>query len=77
MPERTKLEIEVERQQRKRPAGVFILFIILIIIIALLGFYTIKLRQEVLFKDKEIQRIKKECNEIRGKSEDAGSQTGK
>ena len=65
MPLRTQLEIDIEREQGKKPKSVYTLIIFLSISIATLGAYTIKLKYQLSKKEHEILVIEKNYNEER------------
>ncbi|MCK5286206.1 MAG: hypothetical protein KAI96_03270 [Thermodesulfovibrionia bacterium] len=63
MPERTQLEIDLEREQGKKPKTVYMLIIFLSVSIALLGAYTIKLRYQLSKKEHDVLLIERNYNE--------------
>lgn len=63
MSERSQLEIDLEREQGKKPKTVYILIIFLSMSIAVLGTYTIKLRHQLSKKEHDILLIEKHYNE--------------
>ncbi|NOZ69913.1 MAG: hypothetical protein GXP46_11900 [Deferribacteres bacterium] len=60
MPDKTRLELDIEHCERFRtPPGVKILIVFLVIAVFALGVYTFKLRQELAKKQQEIILLKK------------------
>ncbi len=60
MPDKTRLELDIEHRERFRtPPGVKLLVILLVIAVLGLGVYTFKLRQELAKKEHEIVLLKK------------------
>jgi hypothetical protein len=62
MGDKTRLEEDIERQQLKRPRGVYLLIILLSVSLGVLGAYTLKVKKELSTKQQEIILIKKNCN---------------
>jgi hypothetical protein len=63
MSDKTQLEMEIERQEMlKKSRGVFILVAILLICLVTAGAYTLKLRQDLSIKEKELSLTKYNCN---------------
>ena len=63
MPDKTQLEIDIEKKEQvRKPKIAFILIIFLSVGLVVLGIYTIKLKQELSFKEHEILLIKHNCN---------------
>lgn len=85
MPDKTRLEHEIERHEMYRTSfGVGLLIVLLITMLSVSGIYIYKLRQEIIRKDHEIIRIKenfqKEKTELLRKIKqfsDASNQQGK
>ncbi len=60
MPDKTRLELDIEHCERFRtPPGVRALIILLVIAVFALGVYAFKLRQELADKQQEIILLKK------------------
>ena len=63
MPDKTQLEIDIEKKEQvRKPNIAFILIIFLSVGLVVIGIYTIKLKQELSFKEREILLIKHNCN---------------
>ncbi len=59
MPDKTRLELDIEHLERFRTSpGVKILIVVLIIAIFVIGVYSFKIRQELTKKEQEIILLK-------------------
>lgn len=66
MPDKTRLEEELEREEmRRRLSGARLLLLFLIIMLLASGIYIYKLRDEIRQKDEEIVRIQKDFKKER------------
>ena len=66
MPDKTQLEIDIEKKEQvRKPNIAFILIIFLSVSLVVIGIYTIKLKRQLSFKEREILLIKHNCNNER------------
>ena len=67
MPDKTRLELEIEQLEKFRtPAMVKIVVLLLLLCLCAVGAYTFSLKQELFLKEQEIV-LRKEKLELRGR----------
>jgi hypothetical protein len=67
MNDKTKLEVDIEREEAKRPYSLSVLIVILVVTIGILGVYTFNLRKELSDKEQELTLMKQKYGKEKSK----------